>query len=332
MVILLGTDIKRRKRYFEEAVTQYGMEFKYYSWDQYNELLSYKDIKNSVLKIDAPKIDTSDIGELEMLVSNYIEKLIYLESLPFKAFLNKPQDIIKLLDKRQCKYVLMKNDLAVTHMYDIRVNNANELLSYMADNRISQVFIKPVIGSGAAGVTALRYAAKRNKLVIYTCALYRDGKLYNTKKLRRIEDREALVLIDELLCLDCIVEKWHTKAKHEGYNYDLRVIIQDGEIDFVQPRLSKGPITNLHLNNHTVSFESLKLDEDVIQDVWEICKKAATCFDGLSSIGIDVLIDGRKKPYIVEMNAQGDLMHKDIENDNKIYKHQAEIIKRIEKV
>ena len=49
---------------------------------------------------------------------------------------------------------------------------------------------------------------------------------------------------------------------------------------------------------------------------------------GLRSAGIDLLLDrGSLTPRVIEMNAQGDLIYQDIYQENKIYRHQAEIIK-----
>lgn len=47
-----------------------------------------------------------------------------------------------------------------------------------------------------------------------------------------------------------MVERWYAKAEYAGFSYDLRAVLQDGRLDFLLGRLSKGPITNLHLNNH----------------------------------------------------------------------------------
>jgi len=56
-------------------------------------------------------------------------------------------------------------------------------------------------------------------------------------------------LLNRILSLCCIVERWYAKEEYQGYSYDLRAVVQEGDIDFLLARLSKGPITNLHLNN-----------------------------------------------------------------------------------
>ncbi len=134
--------------------------------------------------------------------------------------------------------------------------------------------------------------------------------------------------MDKLLELDCAVEKWYRKSVFEGYSYDLRVVVQDNHVDYILPRLSKGPITNLHLNNHSVEFSKLNLDNAVVDRLTEVCIRAAGCYPRLKSIGMDVLLEKEsQKPYVIEMNAQGDLLHKDVYHENKIYKRQIEIMK-----
>ncbi len=124
------------------------------------------------------------------------------------------------------------------------------------------------------------------------------------------------------------MERWYPKAAHNGYTYDLRVVLQEQRIDYILARLSKGPITNLHLNNHPLSMEELNLPARTVESVEELCRMAADCFPGLRCAGIDILLEkGSLKPRIIEMNAQGDLIYQDIYHENIIYRRQAERMK-----
>ena len=123
------------------------------------------------------------------------------------------------------------------------------------------------------------------------------------------------------------MERWYGKAVFGEYSYDLRVIVQGGRIDYILPRLSKGPITNLHLNNHSMEFGDLRLDQGTMEGIRELCFKAAACYPGLKSIGMDVLLEKRSlRPRIIEMNAQGDLLHRDVYGENRIYGRQIDIM------
>lgn len=340
------------------------------------------------LKIDPPLWESCWLDELNILAQDYEKKLQWLAELGKKrqiTFLNRPEDIRALLDKRECKRLLAEAGIPVTEELDgvgwtvpaaetldgvgravlpaaetlggvgrdllpaaetlgdveqarlpvtetlDAVERAELLLDAMEHHRIYQVFIKPVCGSGAAGAAAFRWQPRSGRMILYTCAMEHPetGRLVNTKRLRRFTDRkQVLSMIGRLLKLDCIVERWYAKAEHSGFSYDLRAVVQDGRMDFILARLSSGPITNLHLNNHPLKGDALGLPCHVMEDVEQLCIRAAKCYPGLRSAGIDVLLEkGSLRPRIIELNGQGDLIYQDIYDQNRIYLHQAEMMK-----
>ncbi|NBJ93817.1 STM4014 family protein [Parablautia muri] len=292
------------------------------------------------LKIEPPLWKSSSLKELKILTGEYekrLAELSFLEKEQGVTFFNAPGAIALLLDKRTCKQKLMKAGLPVTELLDgdRKVSDRNakfsagNLLDFMREKGMYQIFIKPVKGSGAAGVSAFRYQPATGRMALYTCAMIFPGiGLVNTKRLRHFVSREDIFpLLDEILELDCIWERWYAKAEYQGFSYDLRVVMQEGEMDFVLARLSKGPITNLHLNNHPLQIGDLQLPKSSIYAVKTICQKAMACFEGLRCAGIDILLEkGSLNPRIIEMNGQGDLIYQDIYHENLIYRHQAEIM------
>lgn len=329
-IILIGTEGGRRKDYFEKAAADAGVRLSFYDWKDFPYAEEIKGIRDSIVKIDAPAWESCRLKDLDELASRYREQLHQLARMPFGAFLNHPDDIAEALDKRNCKRKLVENGIAVTKMYEEIFSQGKELLDFMREKHVPQVFLKPMWGSGAAGVAALRVSPAKGERILYTCAALDQGEIVNTKRLYRLTGEDAEALLNKLLELDCVVEKWHRKSTYQAYCYDLRVIVQDGKIDYILPRLSKGPITNLHLNNHAMEFEKLNLDRDVVESISEVCIRAAGCYPGLKSIGMDVLLEKEsRKPYIIEMNAQGDLLHRDIYGENRIYRHQIEIMQRM---
>ena len=297
---------------------------------QQNALFTGKDLRQCVVKIDAPAWESSRLSDLGELTDQYVEWLHRLSGLPVGAFLNHPLEIAEVLDKRRCKEKLIQNNVPVTQMYPQRFSCGEELISYLKEHRIGQVFVKPVRGSGAAGVAALRFSPGNGRMALYTCAASEQDVLFNTKRMYRLEGKKAADFLDRLLKLDCVVERWHGKASWQGYCYDLRVILQAGRVDYIFPRLSKGPITNLHLNNHSVEFEELHLERKTTERIKEVCLRAAECYPGLGSMGMDVLLEqGSLEPRIIEINAQGDLLHRDVYGENRIYKRQIDIIEKM---
>lgn len=251
------------------------------------------------------------------------------------TFFNHPSAITALLDKRSCKEVLVREGISVTESLggdnkESHICNLEMLLEQMRQEKLCQIFIKPVNGSGALGVSAFRMQKRTGKMQLYTCAALTESKtLVNTKQLMCLSDRAQIEnVLDILLKMDTLIERWHPKPIYQGYSYDLRAVVQDGRIDMLLARLSKGPITNLQLNNRPLAIEELGLPKRVLEEISYLCQRAMGCFSGLRSAGIDLLLDrGSLTPRVIEMNAQGDLIYQDIYQENKIYRHQAEIIK-----
>lgn len=388
--VLLGSPGTKRTIYLEKGAEAEGISFRLLDWKEFpfrsadspasplrKDLVLKNDFRddtaladpfwnetaweNVFLKIDPPLWESCCLDELNILAQDYEKKLQWLAELGKKrqiTFLNKPEDILALLDKRACKRRLAEAGIPVTEELDgigravfpvaetldsvgqavlpvaetlDGVGRADLLLDSMERRRIFQVFIKPVCGSGAAGAAAFRWQPRSGRMILYTCAMENPetGRLVNTKRLRRFTDRkQVLSMIGRLLELGCIVERWYTKAEHNGFSYDLRAVVQDGRMDFILARLSSGPITNLHLNNHPLKGNELGLPCHVMEDVEQLCIRAAGCYPELRSVGIDVLLEkGSLRPRIIELNGQGDLIYQDIYDQNRIYLHQAEMMK-----
>lgn len=388
--VLLGSPGTKRTIYLEKGAEAEGISFRLLDWKKFpfrsadspasplrKDLVLKNDFRddtaladpfwnetareNVFLKIDPPLWESCCLDELNILARDYEKKLQWLAELGKKrqiTFLNKPEDILALLDKRACKRRLAEAGIPVTEELDgigravfpvaetldsvgqavlpvaetlDGVGRANLLLGSMERRRIFQVFIKPVCGSGAAGAAAFRWQPRSGRMILYTCAMENPetGRLVNTKRLRRFTDRkQVLSMIGRLLELGCIVERWYAKAEHNGFSYDLRAVVQDGRMDFILARLSSGPITNLHLNNHPLKGNDLGLPCHVMEDVEQLCIRAAGCYPELRSVGIDVLLEkGSLRPRIIELNGQGDLIYQDIYGQNRIYLHQAEMMK-----
>ena len=289
------------------------------------------DLRRWAVKIDAPEWESSGLMDLGKLTDRYVEWLNRLSRLPAGFFLNDPTDIAEVLDKRRCKERLVQKGVPVTHMYGESFSHSEELFAFMREHRLGQVFVKPLRGSGAAGVAALRYSPGNGRLALYTCAALEEEGIFNTKRMRRMEGREGAALLEKLLKLDCVVERWYGKETFQGYCYDLRVIVQGGQIDYILPRLSKGPITNLHLNNRSMEFTDLNLDKRTVERISEVCLKAGECYPRLKSIGMDVLLErGSRSPRVIEMNAQGDLLHRDVYGENRIYRRQIRMMTELQ--
>jgi len=350
-LILLGNPETKRTVYLEKGAEKAGVEIQVVDWKEFPQGFAGmgRQEEEVFLKIDPPRWDSCCLEELNGLVQEYEENLEQIAELGRGGkifFLNTPEDIKALLDKRGCKRRLKEAGIPVTEEIQKGFPTAKMLegshkkgfplteglLDAMGKQKIFQVFIKPNCGSGAAGVAAFRYEPGKGRMVLYTCGVREPvtGRLVNTKRLWRFTDREEVFsMLERLLRMDCIVERWYAKANHGRYSYDLRAVVQEGEVDFILARLSSGPITNLQLNNHPFKAEELGLPAKVWDNVTKLCCRAAGCFPGLRSVGIDILLErGSLRPRVIEMNGQGDLIYQDIYGENRIYSRQAEMMKR----
>lgn len=345
-VVILGSPDGKRTTYLKKAAQQKGLPIIFLEWGNWTEYQSLPEAEALFLKIDPPVWTSCSLEKLNRLTDGYVQELKKLQQLAQTrkiTFFNEPFAIIELLDKKVCKNKLQQAGVCVTEALQIPVCIGNEkdmvdlLFEKMRGQGVYQVFIKPRKGSGAAGVSALRWQPRTGQMVLYTCALLQaDAMLVNTKRLRRFTSKEEIIpLLRRILALDCIVEQWYPKSKYQGYSYDLRAVMQEGQLDFLLARLSKGPITNLHLNNHPVEIAMLGLPQHILEEIEQICRESMALYPGLRTAGIDILLEkGSMRPRIIEMNGQGDLIYQDIYQENKIYCHQAQImnnwLKRIE--
>lgn len=320
-LILVGCEGTKRTDYFLKAAKELGI-----SVDFENIFTCNPDkLTDAIVKIDPYVYQDSELDKMEYLLDRYTNLLQGFAANDRLEFLNHPLGILEVLHKVKCKEKLMKNAISTTKMINFATrSNANELKQLMISQREYAVFIKPIRSSGAVGIVAYRYIPKINREVLYTSA-YLDGEeLINTKKLYHIEDHEQIhKLLEKILSMEHMVERWYSKADYRGKKYDLRVVWQFGKIDFVVARQSKGPITNLHLNNQALPIDKLNLSSEKWEEISALCDKAMKLFPTLKSAGIDIMLEkGSLRPMIIEINGQGDLLYQDIFQDNCIYKNQ----------
>lgn len=323
-LVVIGAKGSKRTQYIKKAADSLGVALEVIDWQSLEHGLKNGQLEGAVIKIDPPSYQTVHLNHMTQQLEQYRQKLQQLGGVGCH-FLNTPSGIWELLDKRASKGRLQQKGISVTQLLSGKFENESQLLDRMQEERCCSVFIKPALFSGAAGVTALRLHPSRGRLAAYTSCRLEKGELVNTKQLFHLEDREKILsLLHKLLELDCVVERWHPKETFQGKSYDLRLVYQFGHIAWGVVRQSQGPITNLHLNNQARELSYLGLGRDVMDELEELCGQAVSAFDGISMAGIDVLLErGTRKPRIIEMNGQGDLIYQDIYGENSIYREQV---------
>ena len=329
-MILIGEAESKRTKFFLKAADRQQVPVEFCTWSEWKK----KDIEGGVVKIDPPSFQEYNILQLPKRIQGYREQLLELEEKGNRkevCFLNPPTGILQLLDKVSCKEKLKKYQLPVTTMVAKNIKNYLELKEKMLEKRVCSVFLKPVYGSGAAGILAFSINPVTGKVVAYTAANVEGDTLFQQKKIRKItKEKEVETIVNAIASLETIVERWYPKATLEGNPFDFRVLWQFGQIECIICRKSVTPITNLHLNNGAIALEKvLQSDEDwnkgtIQNDLARVCEEAMALFPTMHMAGIDIMLDKKTgRPRIIEMNGQGDLLYQDIYGKNKIYSRQV---------
>jgi hypothetical protein len=228
-------------------------------------------------------------------------------------WLSHPGDVVALFDKRRCHRLFADAGLPVPRTPG-RIGSSQELLLRMRETKRSRVFVKLACGSSASGVVAFRMGGSRMEAITTVEMDHRDGelRLYNSRRMRRYESpTEIALLIDALSREGAHVEEWLPKAGFAGDAFDLRVLIVAGKIRHIVPRLSRQPMTNLHLLNRRGDLESIR--STAPPAAWDAaldtCRRAARLFPRCHHIGLDLLFTpGFRSHVLLEANAFGDLL------------------------
>jgi hypothetical protein len=222
------------------------------------------------------------------------------------------EDVALAFDKTESLRALCAGTVPTPRMLP-EVVGWDALVAAMEISRMRRVFVKVRHGSAASGMVAI--ARNAEQWVAFTTAvLTSDGELRATKRVRRVVDRiELAQLIDRLASLGLHCEEWLPKIGIGDRTVDLRLVMI-GNAFVPVLRTSRHPMTNLHLDGDRGSPEPLirRIGDAAWNSAIESASKAARCFPGLHTTGVDlaILADGRRHA-VLEVNAFGDYI-KDI--------------------
>ncbi|MDH6358515.1 STM4014 family protein [Parabacteroides sp. PF5-9] len=324
--LVVSNEVSLRTTYFIKAGTDLGIDTRFITYDELENSLSGYD--HVLIKLEPPVYQEAGFVIYHQLCRDYIrllERIRLMHIADQVRFLNRPEAILSTLDKVKNKERL--SGLPTTPLLSSAITCFDELICLLSSGGHSKVFIKPRYGSGAGGIMALRQHRKSGGLVAYTTLSLKEDYVFNTKRINRFTDLKTIALLtDTVFQQGALVEEWVVKDSFEGENYDLRVVVQFGQPKYVVVRCSKGVITNLHLNNRAESFDELLLPEELKEEIDRQSVRAVE-LSGLQYGGVDILIErDTMLPYIIEVNGQGDHIHRDIYHENNIYKEQLSLV------
>jgi hypothetical protein len=230
------------------------------------------------------------------------------------AFMNHPQEIAEMFDKRICQERFAHHGLSVPPSLG-EISNYDHLRERMSAIDCERVFIKLACGSAATGVVAYRLFPHGATAATTVEIVYEAGspRFYNSRFIRHYSRRRDIRTIIDWLCTEgAQVETWLPRATRlDGKGFDLRIVVIGGVACHAVVRAGYGPMTNLHLGNERGDIA------DFIQSVSDVawatmrrtCERAATLFPRSHYCGVDLLIAPNLIDHaVLEINAFGDLL------------------------
>ncbi|MFD0658860.1 STM4014 family protein [Thermocatellispora tengchongensis] len=219
-------------------------------------------------------------------------------------------EIAVMFDKTRCHARLAAAGVPVPPALPRPVTGYRDLRESMAEAGWRRVFVKPRHGSSAAGVIALQTGGDR--IVATTSVAVTPDGLLNSLRVRRYTDERQVAAIVDALAPDGLhVEQWFPKMSFGGGPADLRVVVVAGRPTHAVVRMSRAPMTNLHLGGRRGDLAQVvaALGPRGWERALEVCAEAAACFPGSPCAGVDLMVGtGLRDFAVAEVNAFGDLL------------------------
>ncbi|WP_428240942.1 STM4014 family protein [Gynuella sp.] len=256
------------------------------------------------------------VGFCKMLsdLGNHINQQARDRNLTLR-YVNTPDAIAILFDKPKVQTRLADNNLPVPKTIPqlASAQDYGDIKSILMDEKSHKVFIKPAYGSSASGIMALQLKADGSAAQAYTSIElveeHGEVKLYNSLKIHRYREKQIARILDILIHETIYAEQWLPKAQTDGLLFDIRLLSITGQATHGILRCSTSPMTNLHLGNHRKDISTLPDYQNILSQCQPLLQQVSEIFPGADNIGFDILLSKRlRQPYILELNAFGDLL------------------------
>ena len=235
---------------------------------------------------------------------------------------NAPQDIAVMFDKWQCHQRFVDHEIARPHS-EMAPASFLVLREHMRARGSGRDFLKPLHGSSASGVCALRWTPHHQQLIAPLRIQIEKGRtlLINSLEVRTYtHPADIQAILERLLPSGMIQERWIPKLSLPEGAVDLRVLVIHGEPRHWVVRQSMYPMTNLHLGNRRGDAAVLRnILGGKLDKAFELAARAAACFSDSLYAGVDILIDSSHRAFVGEINAFGDLLPRLIHRKESAY-------------
>ncbi|MBB5016849.1 glutathione synthase/RimK-type ligase-like ATP-grasp enzyme [Chitinivorax tropicus] len=243
-----------------------------------------------------------------------------LQARPWVRCLNPPTTVLAMCDKWACQQALAASGLSVPDQLGL-VGGFAQLQAQMLQQGLRRVFVKPRYGSSASGVVALAHDGRSRWVATTSVEMTLAGRLFNSLKIRRYHDQAVVTLIDALAPNALYAEAWVPKPQAGGGRFDVRVLCLGQSPLHRVARVSRSPLTNLHLGNQRRAVEDC-LDAPRVAALERVASQAAGCFPDAWLAGVDLIV-GARQCHVLEVNAFGDWLPRLTWQGQTV--HQAEV-------
>jgi hypothetical protein len=245
--------------------------------------------------------------------------------------LARPRDIATMFDKTATSKRLQSAGLPCPDELDAnRFENGSQILDAIHLAGFETAFAKLNTGSSATGIAAIN--AGNRPVTAQTSMLQIDGEIFNTLRLQTVSEEQLIPLLDFLLKEGLCLQRGIFKARIDGQEFDLRVIVIDGQPEFTIFRLSQSPMTNLHFGGRRGDVERCRsvIPTRVWLDAMDSCVEAAALFEA-HMVGVDLVFErGFFRHFLLEVNAFGDFFPGWTDNRGRtIYQAQLESLRKM---
>lgn len=236
-----------------------------------------------------------------------------LAGCPEHRLMNRPEAIGRMFDKPACQELFARRGLPVPAPLG-PVGSFEELRQRLRDTGRRRVFIKLAHGSSASGVVAYATDGRRQKAytTVEVSGTPAEPRLYNSRRVRCYQKPAVIARLLDALCREGVqVEEWVPKAGLDGHRFDLRVVVIAGRVRQVVVRMSRNPMTNLHLLNRRGTPDAVRarMGPAAWESAVATCRQAAAAFPSCLYAGVDLAIAaGFRRHAVLEINAFGDLL------------------------
>lgn len=357
-MLIIGNPENRRVNFFQQALHTMGQAPA--------RVISWLDILRDPARLDA--LENEQLIRIESPGENFqVEKLIlqlgglesahnlidekgriYYPGIWFEGFkkllgqieqyagnaiwFNHPDDIATMFDKPKTKRLNPNHSLPACPGF----TSYEEFIGFVQSQACPRFFIKLNYSSSASGVLAFEYHPKTGraqaKTTIELVRQQNGNCFYNSLQLKKYTTIDDLkTIIEFLFSQGAFVEPWIPKAQYDNGVFDLRVLAINGKRHHCIARISKTPITNLHLGNQRCLIEDLHLSSSQWEKIDRLVNDVMENFPDSLYAGLDVLIpqNENSNPVLLEANAFGDLLPGLLHHDHNTY--QAELIALFQK-